>query len=575
MPTLDCAASKRATIGAMIRAACLLVLVSGHFAWSAEDDPVVALRGDLKSADENAKIVAIDKLAELGADSKDAVGDISALLKHKSPMVRAHAARALGMIGPPARSTAAGLAAAVVDPDAHVRRAAVHALETIDADPNVVGPALADALDDADPSVQVAALDALTDMGPAGVPRLAGALANPKTRYWAALALGELGPDAKGAVEPLTAALDEKRPSVLREVLIALGHVGPDAATSIPRVTPLLTHDDPSVRNAAAYTLGQMGPAAAASAAALREATKSKDELLPTVSAWALARVEPDNKPARDEAVKLLTAALEHENPRVLSAAIRGLLSLNVPPAEIAPQLTKVVCDCDPAVVEEVMDVLSAAGDAALPALIEAVGRPESCGRAAVLLERMGPKAAEAVPALLAAAKTTTDPVVRREILYALGSIVAGRGPADPALVAALDDPDEHVRATAAYALGRIGPSASSVVPKLRKAIESEDPLLRVVSAWALVHIVPDDPQTATVAVPVLAHGLKSESVDVRRGAATALGKLGKAAKTAVPALQVAARDKDETVRAAALEALEKVGAVVEKVPSRPVPRKK
>jgi HEAT repeat protein len=224
-------------------------------------------------------------------------------------------------------------------------------------------------------------------------------------------------------------------------------------------------------------------------------------------------------------------------------------------------------------VAEEVMDVLGAAGDGALRGLIAAVGRPESCGRAAIILERMGPKAAEAVPALLAAAKTA-DPAVRREVLYALGSIVAGKGPADPAIVAALDDPDEHVRATAAYALGRIGPAASSVVPKLHKAIESDDALVRVVSAWSLAHIAADDPKTAPAAVPVLMHGLSNEIIEVRRGAATALGKLGKSAKSATGALQVAARDPDETVRAAALEALERMGVVVEKAPTRAVPRK-
>ena len=147
-------------------------------------------------------------------------------------------------------------------------------------------------------------------------------------------------------------------------------------------------------------------------------------------------------------------------------------------------------------------------------------------------------------------------------MLYALGAIIADKGPVDPAIVKALDDPDMRVRATAAYALGRAGSAAESAVPPLRHALESNDPTVRVVSAWALAHIAPDDPQVDAAVIPVLMHGTKSDNAMMRRGSADVLGKLGKAAESAVPALDALKKDADESVRAAALEALEQIGAV-------------
>ena len=106
-------------------------------------------------------------------------------------------------------------------------------------------------------------------------------------------------------------------------------------------------------------------------------------------------------------------------------------------------------------------------GDAATPALIEALKSPEACLRATALLAQLGPKAAVAAPAL-AAALGDPNPEVRREALFALASMGAEAAPAQAAITQALDDPEMHVRAIAAYALGSIGQGAQGVAPKLR-----------------------------------------------------------------------------------------------------------
>ncbi len=522
-------------------------------------DSIEQLAKAAASGDENARVAAIDALADEGPAAKAAVADLAALLADPSARIRAHAAYALGMVGSEAKAAAPALVKATADADHHVRRESIQALENIKPGIDVVGPALLKALEDKEPSVQVTALDALVDVGPQSIPTLAEALGNPATRYWAALALGEFGPAGKAALGALSEALDDQRPEVVHEVLIALAQIGPDAASAEAKVTPLLTSELPLVRNPAAYALGRMGPAAAAAKPALEQSAKSDDAMLRTVCYYALAKIDPHDKAARDEAVKLLKEALHNPDPRIESAAVRGLMELETPPAEFAPELTQCISVCDRSLVPELMGVLAASGEAGLPALTAALKRPETRGQAAVLLGRIGPAAQSAVPALTESIGDE-NAEVRREVLYSLGSIIADKGPADPRIVAALDDPELRVRATAAYALGRVGPAAKAAVPKLSDHLESDDPLVRVVSAWALAHIAPQDAQLVSKIVPVLIHGTKSETFTVRRGAADALGRLGPAASSAVASLKALQSDPDESVRAAATAAIAKIG---------------
>lgn len=187
----------------------------------------------------------------------------------------------------------------------------------------------------------------------------------------------------------------------------------------------------------------------------------------------------------------------------------------------------------------------------------------------------MGAKGAKAVSALIAALNDK-DLETRREVLLALSSIGPDAAPAKAELVKLLSDPEPRVAAVAAYALGSIGEGASSAAPQLRKSLESSDPVVRVASAWALVHVSTRPDQVASITIPVLIQGLKNDNAAVRRGSAEALGRLGKAARTAAePGLREAAKDTDETVRHAALVALEKLGAVIDAAPKAAIERAK
>ena len=534
----------------------------GLAAWTVAEEPTAKLTEALRGKDEKSRIQAIDSLGRLGPAGKGAVGDLIAQLNDKSPTVRAHTAHALQLIGPTAREATGALSKAIGDPDAHVRRTAIMALQSIGPEPKAVVGVLAKALQDPELSVRVAALSALTELGEVAVPVLAEALGNPDTRYWAALALGELGPNAKGAVTNLTGALEDQRPEVRREALIALARIGADAAPAVPAAMQALADPHESVRHAAALALGRIGPPAAQAAGTLRQTMQSPDELMRTLSAWALARIEPTNQAAREQAIPLLIASLKNKNPRVQIAALKGLADLEPQPAQWVPALTTLMAEGDPGLVGEALGTLAALGDAATPALVEALKRPEARWRAAMLLARIGPKARAAVPALVGALGDK-DPDVRREVLFALGSMGAEAASSEGTIVKSLDDPEVRVRASAAYALGRIGQPAKVAVTHLKKSLESPDSILRVVSAWSLVQIAPKDPQVVRDALPVLMQGLQNQNVAVRRGAAEALGALGPAGRPANKQLQSATHDPDETVRKAATTALELTGGLI------------
>jgi HEAT repeat protein len=524
----------------------------------------------LRNPDEKARIQTIDALGHLGPAAKSAIKALAAQLADKNALVRAHAAHALELIGPADATAIEALIKATADADASVRRMAARALHKLHPASKEVEDALGKMLNDPDPSVRVESLSALTDLGEAAVPTLIGALGSEKTRYWAALALGEIGEKAKGASEALSTALSDPRPQVRREVLVALARIGDGGAIAVPEIVKHLADPDPAVRHAAAFTLGRMGPAAAGAIDALRKARDSKDHLMETICVWALAHIEPQNQEVRKEAIELLTAVMHDSKSRAQAPALRGLLELEPDPAKVVPVLVRLMEQGDLESIHEALSAAHAYGELGLPVLIAGLSRPEVRGRAAALIAKLGAKGGKAVPAIVAAL-SDKDVEVRRELLLALALIGPDSAAALPELAKLLSDAEPRVAALAAYAMGSIGEKAASHASQFRKNMESEDPVVRVASAWALVHVTAKPESVAAITIPVLLQGLKNDNPGIRRGSAEALGRLGKAARAAAePALRGAAKDPDETVRHAALVALEKMGAVVDAVPKAP-----
>ncbi len=106
------------------------------------------------------------------------------------------------------------------------------------------------------------------------------------------------------------------------------------------------------------------------------------------------------------------------------------------------------------------------------------------------------------------------------------------------------------VRLNAAAAVGQLGPGARTAVPQLIKLLR--DDAADANAAYSLALIGP----TASESIQALAVAVKEQ----RLGAATALGRMGPAAKEARPALQEACSAGPEWLRHESALALRKIG---------------
>lgn len=177
---------------------------------------------------------------------------------------------------------------------------------------------------------------------------------------------------------------------------------------------------------------------------------------------------------------------------------------------------------------------------------------------------RFGPKAAAAVPSLIAALDDGSERVQSLAIA-ALEQIGPDAAAAAPALVGKLGDerfvsafgiPGPPPTHRAVEALVAIGPAA---VPGLIGALGGDSQEIRIWATRALGELGP----AARPAVPALARLLKERGFDDGESAAKALGAIGPSASEAIPTIHsvLDALGPDDGHAGVLLEALDKIGA--------------
>jgi predicted Zn finger-like uncharacterized protein len=210
---------------------------------------------------------------------------------------------------------------------------------------------------------------------------------------------------------------------------------------------------------------------------------------------------------------------------------------------------------------------------------------------AARALAKLGPKAAPAVPELIAALRDQTDhPVsvlLRQAAAGALAEIGPEAAPAVPALRDALRDknrevqqqaidalvkigkpslnvltealqhPEMGVRVKAAAGIAALGPEAKDAVPKLvQAAMTDAQAEAQVRIAASLMRVDPDNQELVLIFI----RGLKHPTDEIRKLAAVSLGQLGARAKLAIPDLtDVIKFDVNMEVKDRAAEAIAKI----------------
>lgn len=552
----------------MIRHLVIAILASTLLmpcvAWSQQArqaSAIADLTKQLASDDAATRAAAARDLWRSGTDAAPALPALVAALSDTDPLVRAYAARAIGATGKADTPAVAALSKALLDPDRRVVVSAADALQDILPDPQLLGESAMRALSANDARLVEPLIETLAAGGERSVPMLIEALNNEENRYWAALILAEIGPAAAPAIPALMETLKDKRPEVQLQALVALGQIGAPAASAVPAIGKFLSDDTPpGVRYSAAFALANIGDEQA-----LPELTKLKDcsdPFLKTVAAWGIARVD-DSPAVIGESVTTLVESLQSSDRRVRQLAARALAELQPDRELVRGQLFRAMADADPTVKANVADAIASLGPAAVERLTSALQESESRALALDALERLGPQARGAVPAIVALIKelqqSGDDPLLLANALTTLGAIDEPPAELRESLVAQLDHPEPMVRRASLYLIGKLGPKAQDLAPAVREASESSDSSTQLVAVWALLKLDPGDAENAARAVPLLTGALTSPNELTRIEAATALGLIGKPAQSSLGALQARLNDPSTDVREAAQAAIEAI----------------
>ena len=539
------------------------------------------LQAATAAADPRSRWRAARAIGLIGEDAILAVPVLVNMLADTDPIVATQAAAAIGLIRSDDGRTEASLQKTKADatiyktavdalikemthPDARVRRASLRALRFFQLPPSVLVPLVNKQLSYADPSAVLPALHTLADMGAEAVPFLMESLKNKNSRYWATVALTEIGPAAEPAVALLAEAVDAGEPEERQQALLALAAIGQTAAAATPQIVAILESDDENLRLAAAFALGRMRAKAADKA--LEKAAESSEPFLASIAGWARASMDPNNKPLLEKAVAALRQNLKSDQSNVRSGSVFALSDLTDElgagaSAALADDFISLLADPDTGVRTSAAAALVRLGSVAVAALQATLNDPAMRVQGMEILTAIGPAARPATDAIIQAL-SDSDPLFQGDAAMAIAAIGPQAGAAVPALqkILASSGGDPGPRYSCVYALGSIGAAADSAVEKLIELTRSDDKMLATVAVWAALKIRPADRSLVETAVPLLRQALRGEQELVRLEAAVALGDIGSAARTAIPILElIAEEDPVKSVRAAATEALAKV----------------
>jgi HEAT repeat protein len=280
-----------------------------------------------------------------------------------------------------------------------------------------------------------------------------------RDRWYAAYALGTLGPEAAPAVPALRNVLelhgDKADHEYVRGMAAwALGRIGPAAESAIPLLSQTMhSRGHLAVRRASVESLGNFGASAKAVVPDLVKLLDDDDATTRVNTAVALWKIDRHPK-----AAPALVEMLRHGKPPEPYLAAVALGQMQPDAAAVAPALIEALHSSDGDVRRAAARSLGQLGKVAFPALgqAQALQDPQPEARRLVIeaLSWMGPAAVNP----LTAALKDKSPGVRHAAARALGNLGKEALSAESALLAVVNDPQEEddVRAAAFQARRRI-----------------------------------------------------------------------------------------------------------------------
>ena len=362
--------------------------------------------------------------------------------------------------------------------------------------------------------------------------------------------------------EDLGHALVKVRPATRKAIVEALGQIGQTRpAAALPPLSRALKQSEIPTRVAAAHAFCEMARKAPVAASPyLRIASRDDNRDVRTEAAACLGSLtEGDPKGAAHMAVQL--AASEEPAVRAAVAASLGALAAEAHDIVFAP-LFGLLEDRERAVRIAAGEALVACGNAKVPVGKHAAELEKKLsaffGQGDLEERQLALRVAAslAVPAVLRQAARDSDETMRLEAMKAATAM----GPAVlDVLQAGAEDRDAFVRAEAVRALSTSsGPGAAKVLPVFETMLRAGDPATRRAGAIALGEVA----GASESAVAILGLVLRQRGESVRAAAAEAIARIAQRdPKAAAPLLEQALTDPAHDVRSAATRGLGAVWA--------------
>ena len=132
----------------------------------------------------------------------------------------------------------------------------------------------------------------------------------------------------------------------------------------MPALAAILDDEEILVRCGASYCLGKIGPEAKSAIPKLQKNLDNDDPMLKLFSAWALVRIDPQNRDQKRRVAALFVEALKSDDPlhRTEAAESLGLIGRDAP-GVVLPALREAVRDRDPAVRAAIQRILQQLGE--------------------------------------------------------------------------------------------------------------------------------------------------------------------------------------------------------------------
>jgi predicted Zn finger-like uncharacterized protein len=406
-----------------------------------------------------------------------------------------------------------------------------------------------------------------------GLPKLLTDLnsTDAQVRIRAAVALGEMGEDAKKAIPALFKALKDPDDNVVREAAQALRAVGTPTRDDAPMFIAALQDENRRVRGCALEELAKMGPEARPAAAKLAEILKAKetDAELRQQAARCLGQI---GAAAATQGVPALVEALKDPEPIIREAAADALGKFGVEARTTASSLLAMLADKETTVRRAALGALAQIGPEAketLPKLKPALkdADPESRRRALDVLGRLGTDAVKDKEALAALNANLNDPEFSTNALNAVAKIGPPAKQLAKELVRHLKDPP--TRLTAVTTLGTVLEKVKltqteiknfrPVLDELINQFEVQDNTLRDKTVESLGKI---GPAAVFPLYQALQKAAQNDLPTTRLGIVRALGAIGRDAQqqeVIIALTQLSRRDPSPLVRDACDKALQRI----------------